>query len=216
MMIPFSDLKRRRFRIDAFDGTLGQAHDFYLTDENWTIRYLIARLGSRFNNRRVLLPIYLMERIRREEGAVSVAMTRLQIRQAAPIESKQLTSPRSITAEVAERTFAPLRFGVFGPEPRENSHLHSCQELTKGVALHAVDGKVGRVADIIIDSSDWCARYLVVQKGPIFSRKLTLLSVRSIVTVSVEKHQMQVNLMRSSIDESPNYSSFDRHRLRST
>ena len=62
MMIPFSNLKRKRFRLDAFDGTLGQAHDLYLTDENWTIRYLIARLGSRFKKRRVLLPVYLVER----------------------------------------------------------------------------------------------------------------------------------------------------------
>lgn len=219
MMLPFSKLKR--FELNAFDGRIGQARDFYVTDKNWTVRYLIARFGSWLSEHRVLLPVYFVDRIQSPENAIAVALTKLQVRHAAPVESKRLVSKQhrlDVRLKFRELAGSVLRvalrqdadsYAAFKNNPParredgEDCHLNSCEELTAGYTLSAVDGRVGSIADLIIDDHEWRVRYLVVETGVLFSRKLILVPARLVHTISFAKHEILFNAMRSSLKTVP-------------
>ena len=58
--------------IVATDGEIGTVGDFYFDDKSWTIRYLIARTGSWFQGKDVLLsPLLSARRIYRGTGSMS-------------------------------------------------------------------------------------------------------------------------------------------------
>jgi len=229
-MFPFSELKG--LRLNAFDGIIGQARDLYLAHDNWTVRYLIARYGSWFSDRVVLLPGFFIDRVQPRENAISVAMTKFQIRHTASLKSKEHlfsgqhrldNQPKvkelvgGVSGSAASQELAP-----FDNDPssqrtgREDRHFMSCEELTSGYTLHAVDGKVGSIADLLIDDNEWSVRYLVVQTSVLFSRKLMLLSVRFVGSIASARREILVNSMRSSIEEGPDYHYFKKYIMRST
>lgn len=228
-MFAFSELKG--FQLKAFDGLIGQARDLYVAQDNWTVRFLIARFGSWFSDRFVLLPGFFVDCIQPERNWISVAMTKLQIRHAASLESKHYLfsgqhrlngGPKakelagSVSGSTATPGLAPLDGDRSGqPAEGEAPRFISCEELTSGYTLHAIDGKVGSIADVIIDDDEWRLRYLVVQTGVLFSRRLMLLSVRSVDSMSVAKREIQINWMRSSIEEGPDYHYFKKYIMRS-
>ena len=72
-----------------------------------------------------------------------------------------------------------------------------------GLTIHALDGEIGSVDEILFDDEHWTVRYLIVDTGGwIFGRKV-LISPLSFGTVGWEQHTLHVNLTREQIEKSP-------------
>ena len=86
----------------------------------------------------------------------------------------------------------------------DDPHLRSCAVVMK-YHIHASDGDVGHVEDLLVDDQTWAIRYLIVNTGNWWLGHKVLLAPQSIRDVSWLDSKMSVNLTRQSIKEAPAY-----------
>jgi sporulation protein YlmC with PRC-barrel domain len=84
----------------------------------------------------------------------------------------------------------------------ERIMLREVKEL-HGSTIHALDGEVGRVDEILFDDEHWTIRYLIVHTGSwLFGRKV-LISPMAFGQSNWERQMLSVNLTRAQIENSP-------------
>jgi sporulation protein YlmC with PRC-barrel domain len=72
-----------------------------------------------------------------------------------------------------------------------------------GSKIHALDGEIGRVDEILFDDEHWTVRYLVVETGSwLFGRKV-LISPLAFGQLDLDHHTLNINLTREQIEKSP-------------
>lgn len=165
------------YKILSGEGSLGFVHDFLFEDDRWLIRYVVVDTGRWLPGRKVLLSPEALIQMNVQEGAFTVALTREQV-QSSP--ETDLDQPVSRQHEQVLRAhygwpvyWGPAGFGsgVAAPPnlpppgaplaPEGNPHLRSFREVC-GYNIHATDGEMGEVADLIVEMPSWMVRYLVV------------------------------------------------------
>lgn len=80
--------------------------------------------------------------------------------------------------------------------------LHTMKTL-KGYAIHATDGVIGKIRDLLFDDAEWTTRYLVVDTGGWLSGRQVLLSPHSVTAVDEENERVLVDLTKQQIEDSP-------------
>jgi uncharacterized protein YrrD len=72
-----------------------------------------------------------------------------------------------------------------------------------GSTIHALDGEIGKVSEILFDDEHWTVRYLIVETGTwLFGRKV-LISPIALDHVKWEEYTLHCNLTREQIKNSP-------------
>lgn len=82
-----SEREVRGYHIEATDGEIGQVDDFLVDDTGWTIRYMVADIGSWFSGKRVLLSPDWITHIDWPARKIAVSIGREQVKAAPPYES---------------------------------------------------------------------------------------------------------------------------------
>ena len=77
----------------------------------------------------------------------------------------------------------------------------------EGYKLDSIDGDIGKVKDIYFDDKFWTVRYLVVEAGNWITPNMVLISPYSLIDVDQEDRDIQVDLTKKKIKESPSYNS---------
>ncbi len=72
-----------------------------------------------------------------------------------------------------------------------------------GFEVHAVDGDIGHVADLLFDDEKWGIRYIVVETGTWLRNRQVLLSPRSLDHVDEESQKLYVKLTMEKVEHSP-------------
>jgi hypothetical protein len=80
--------------------------------------------------------------------------------------------------------------------------LTSVKELLN-YRLRAVDGEIGRLADVYFDDREWTVRYLVADTGSWMSDNHVLISTYSVSPAEPSNQQFSVDLKRKQIEDSP-------------
>ncbi|OYW73924.1 MAG: photosystem reaction center subunit H [Verrucomicrobia bacterium 12-59-8] len=214
----------RGFKLDSLDGEIGKVSEFYFDDQHWAIRYLVADTGGWLSGRQVLISPYALVGAIKEDGAIVVNLTRLQIQESPSLNSDK---PVSRQFEVDYHSYygwpmywgGPLMWGAYPylvrdpnqwntPTEIEHSwdpHLRSTDAVT-GHHIQATDGGIGHVVDFIIDDETWAIRYLVVDTRNWWPGKKVLVSPEWIERVSWTESKVFVKLSREAIKASPEYS----------
>ena len=73
----------------------------------------------------------------------------------------------------------------------------------KGCKLEGLDGAMGKVREFYFDDRYWTVRYLVAATGGWLTGRQVLISPYALVGVMADKDQIEVNLTRKQIEESP-------------
>ena len=120
------------------DRVVGHVDDFYLDDRRWLVRFIVVKTTAWFTQRKVLIPALDIEGIDWDGARIVTSMTRENVRKAA-------ANPSWIDAPPLEAT----------------SRLHSVQG-TNGCHMHALDGGIGRIEDLLADDDHWTVQYLAV------------------------------------------------------
>jgi uncharacterized protein YrrD len=82
------------FGIGATGGALGKVDDVYFDDERWTVRYLVADVGSWLSGRKVLISPHAIVRIDSNAEIVETQLTRSEVENSPPIETDRPISRR--------------------------------------------------------------------------------------------------------------------------
>ncbi len=72
----------------------------------------------------------------------------------------------------------------------------------RGYGINARDGSIGKTSDFFFDDTLWTVRYLVVDTGWIFGRKV-LVAPEAIEDVDAVKTEVSVSLAKKEIEEGP-------------
>ncbi len=90
MLTPFQTL--RGCTLAASDGDIGEVREFYFSDDNWRVRYLVVETGSWLSGRRVLIIPDVLGEVDAQSGAIAIKLTREEVRNSPPLESDKPVS----------------------------------------------------------------------------------------------------------------------------
>jgi len=187
-----SDLKT--YNIEATDGEMGKVHDLYFDDHKWAIRYAIVDTRKWLPGRSVLLSPESFKEIDAENNILHVGYDKETIRNSPSVpENKAFTRDTESTLigyygwsrywmgnMLWGAEDRPLATFNVQPQPRRvhdedvvakekrQSELRSEDELLD-CRVHADDGKLGQIKDIVFDTEYWKIRYIVLQNSENFT-----------------------------------------------
>jgi len=211
------------YKLSGFDGEIGKVKEFYFDDRHWAIRYLVADTGNWLASKRVLISPYALVKIITEAKDITVDLTKKQIE-----NSPSLDNDKPVSRQFEEDFYGYYGYPKYwiGPcmwggyvypehdhkkwlkqiqtEEAWDPHLRSSHDLI-GHHIHAPDGEIGHVEDLIIDDESWAIRYLIVGTRNWWPGKKVLLSPQWIERVSWSESKVFVNLSRETIKASPEY-----------
>ncbi len=234
MLCSINNLKG--FDLVTTGGEIGDVKQFFFDDERWTIRYLVVNTGDWVAEQQVLISPFAVTRIDYDNRKLHVALTKTQVESGPDIDTHQPVSRQmeatysdyynypyywrspllwgaSVSPDLAaSQTPATLRMAtsvaaeamahVVPPE----IHLHSTQEV---VTYHiaATDGLIGYVNGFLVDDASWSIRYLVIDTGNWLLGRKVMVGLHEISSINKGEGEIQVNLSRDAIRQSPEYDS---------
>jgi hypothetical protein len=211
------------YKLHSLDGEIGKVKEFYFDDQHWAIRYLVADTGDWLTGRQVLISPYALVDVNKEKQYITIDLTKKQIE-----DSPSLNSDTPVSRQFEEAYYGYYGWPnywagpyMWGPYPylvrdREkwrasnpggkawDPHLRSTHDVG-GHHVQAVDGEIGHVEDFIIDDEMWAIRYLIIDTRNWWPGKKVLISPQWIERVSWRKSKVFVNLIRETIQQSPEY-----------
>ncbi|MEC5423736.1 PRC-barrel domain-containing protein [Virgibacillus sp. C22-A2] len=180
--------KLKTYNINAIDGEMGKIKDLYFDDKKWAIRYAIVDTRKWLPGRRVLLSPTSFVTLNENDENLEVKFTKEAIRNSPSIPEEKAISKDIENSLVGYYGWSRYWMGnmLWGPEDRPLTHFGSdtggedpllydqqletqqeydlrSEEETIDFKVHADDGKIGKVADMIYDSEYWKIRYIIVQ-----------------------------------------------------
>jgi sporulation protein YlmC with PRC-barrel domain len=220
------------FTIAETDGELGSVKDLLVDDKAWVVRWLIVDTGNWLPGRKVLLPPSVLGTPDREMRQFPVKLTKQQVKDSPDVDTDLPVSRQSESHLYDHYNWDPYWDGSFSPGslvmavptdvtmhlpyryPHEqeegphlawgNPHLRSIKAIT-GYGIHATDGEIGSVEDILINDKDWAVRYLTVDTGNWLPGERVLISPRSILKIDWVAEVIYLNVDRETVKKSPPY-----------
>jgi sporulation protein YlmC with PRC-barrel domain len=223
----------RGYAILATDGVIGDVDDVYFDDEAWAIRYLVVDTGKWLSGRKVLisplaigLPDWMGQQL-------PVSLTKAQVEGSPDIDTRKPVSRQHETAYSGyygypyywegaglwgmgaypggltnQLMFAEELKTRLPSEPRttHDCHLRSCRAVI-GYHVHATDGDIGHVADLLVDDETWAIRYLILDTSNWWGGHRVLVTPRWIDAVSWSDAKVSVDLTRQAVKDAPPYDS---------
>jgi uncharacterized protein YrrD len=229
MLFSIKDL--RGMSIHATDGDLGKADDFYFDDQDWTIRYVVADVGSWLERHKVLISPAAVQTVAPDLKRFMTELTKEQVKNSPDWDTDKPVSrqyealfsdyykypyywggpalwgyaPYPAGAAVAAAVQAPPAEEVANIKAEiAQSHLRSTNAVS-GYAIETADGEIGDVHDFIIDERSWQIHYLVIDTGKWLPGRKVLLSPRWINDIDWANSKVKVQLDRETIKNAPGY-----------
>lgn len=212
----------RKFSLLAADGEIGKIIEVYFDDGEWAVRYFVALTGGWLLGREVLIAPRVVTGLDEEAGQIALELTREQVERSPPVETKKpvsrhyeslyyqyykwdpywMAGPIGGPMPTAPRTV--LRPEIRRTQEPENPHLRASGEV-QGYGIHAIDGELGEVHDLIIDDRDWKVRYLVVDTRKWLPGKKVLVAPAWVGGVDWVEREITVDLECETIRSAPPY-----------
>jgi sporulation protein YlmC with PRC-barrel domain len=222
----------RGYAIHATDGVIGHVDDLYLDDDDWAIRYFVVATGSWLSGREVLISPLAIGHPDWMGRLLPVSLTKAQVEHSPDIDTRKPVS-RQHEAEYAGYYGYPCYWGGAGlwgmgaypgslttvamideemktrgtsAQTPDDAHLRSCRAVI-GYHIHATDGDIGHLEDLILDDRTWAVRYLIVNTSNWWGGHHVLIAPPWIEAVSWSDGKVSVDLTRQSVREAPPYDS---------
>ncbi|MFO7756115.1 MAG: PRC-barrel domain-containing protein [Bacteroidales bacterium] len=214
------------YTVQSNDGMKGKVKDFLFDEESWIIRYLEADFGSHIKDKRVLIPAVFLNEPDWDNKEFPVNLKKENIEacpapdEVAPISreyEKQIASFYEIEYYWPTLYTSPAGTGVYYPprpietpnkivnEDELDTNLRSFKEV-KGYFIHATDGRIGHINDIIIDDEDWQLVYIIIDtKNWVPWSREVILSVDILDEINYVRSEVSVPLTKDNIKEAPEF-----------
>jgi hypothetical protein len=80
------------YKLDAIDGEIGKADEFYFDDLHWVVRYLVADTGNWLTGRLVLISPYALGDANNQKENITVNLSKKQIEDSPSLSSDKPVS----------------------------------------------------------------------------------------------------------------------------
>ena len=185
------------YGVGATDGAIGHVKDVYFDDGMWVVRYLVVDAGNWLSSRKVLISPIEIGDPDRKRRLLPASLTRQQVRNSPDVDTEKPVS-RQHEFEYTAYYGYPDYWGDKDP------HLRSCNAVM-GYGIHASDGDIGHVQDMLVDDQTWAVRYLIVDTGNWWLGHKVLIAPQWIEYVSWYDGKFSVKLTRQVVKDAPEY-----------
>jgi hypothetical protein len=223
----------RGYKICATDGIIVEVDDLYFDDDNWAIRYLVVDTGHWLSGRKVLISPLAVGHVDWVVQQLAVSLTKAQVEGSPDIDTRKpvsrqheaayagyygypyywagmdLTGMGTYTASLVDALSVDENGKTRRPPSTpasDDCHLRSCRAVT-GYHVHATDGDIGHVEDLLADDYTWAIRYLIVATSNWGGGHRVLVAPQWIEAVSWADAKVSVDLTREAIRGAPPYDS---------
>jgi len=220
------------YGVEASDGRVGTISDFLFDDRIWKVRWLVVDTGTWLTGRKVLVHPQAIERTDYEQAEVIVKLTKAQVEASPDILEDQPVSQQmerqlydhygwdpllnsgflgATQGAMSAPLSAPPYFSLdmadegaeAGPAPHKGDpHLRSFAEFI-GYHIHARDGDIGHVENLIVDGASLDVHYLIVDTGSWWSEKPVLMSPQAVKQINWFERHVQLDVTRDQVKASP-------------
>jgi sporulation protein YlmC with PRC-barrel domain len=213
------------YTIEASDGKVGSVTDLLFDDRSWTLRWLVINTGSWLSGRKVLIHPRTLEPADIAERAFPVKLTQREVQ-----DSPDLASDAPVTMQMDKALNTYYGYpgswsgGGYGDgyagssgnvswtnspssdaaEPDGDPHLRSLNEVT-GYRIHALDGDIGHLDDLLLDNETWAVEYVVIDTKNWGFGKHVLVSPAEISEIDWGARDIHVDLTCYKIKSSPSW-----------
>lgn len=80
--------------------------------------------------------------------------------------------------------------------------MKSLAHEVRGLAVHATDGKLGTVLDVVFDAKSWKLHFLEIDTGWLFGRDV-LIPVEKVLSIDIAGNAVSVDLTKEAVENSP-------------
>lgn len=209
-----------KYTVHATDGEVGDVKDSLFDDTQWVIRYLVVETGRWLASRKVLVSPYSIGVPDAEHKILPANISQEQVRNSPLIDTDPPVS-RQHEMEYSQYYGYPYYWGGDGlwgdgssmptlppegadPTRREdgpekgNPHLRGAREVI-GYQIHASDGDLGRVTDLLAEQESWAIRYLVISTGLWWGGNTVLIPPHWATGISWADETVSLDLSREKI-----------------
>lgn len=215
------------YTIEAKDGEKGKVKDILFDEERWVVRYLDVDLANFPEDNRVLIPKMFLKKPLWSIEHFPVELTIKDIYNC-PSLSKKLPISRKYEEKLNRyyksddywsKVFIPFvgAPGVTYPirptriptkvidEKKVASKLRSFKEFN-GYHIHAIDGKLGHIDDVIIEDDYWQIIYVSIDTSNWLPwSKRVLVGVEWMEEISYANKEIKINLDIETIKSAPEF-----------
>jgi sporulation protein YlmC with PRC-barrel domain len=208
--------------IEARDGRIGSVEDVYFDDRAWKVRYLVVDTGRWLRGRQVLIAPEAILQDWHGNSGIPVNLTKEQVKASPEIDTVEPVSRRAEELLHSYYGWNPY-WGIpgempmlvpeaaAGPEERREAveaaaasgdpHLRSIAELI-GYQVHATDGEVGHIEDVLIDDEHNRIAFLVVATA---AGRQVLIPPEWICGIDWAASTVAANVVRHDMETRPEY-----------
>ncbi len=211
----------QKYSVSNEEGTLGSIYSFFFNDMNWLVMYVVVDVGGWLKDQRVLLSPALVKHMDWKKKDLFFDLTREEIRNRPEMEEHlpvSMSKPAGnmdvenmpvhwepILADPASIPVPITMEGLSREEAGGDPHLRSTSEIM-GYYLHATDGEIGHVDDIIVEiGANWTIRYFVVDTRNWIPGKKVLVSPNWIREIDWLERVVYLDLTREEVKNSPEF-----------
>jgi hypothetical protein len=221
MLHTLDDLKS--LAIHASDGDIGLTKDFYFDDKHWVIRYLVVETGSWLSSKKILLSPISIKEFNQEHKTLTVTISREQVKNSPDIDSEKPVSRQHEVdhSEPSPNMMSPGYYSV-APKPdnidnsemsadveaalsRDNDHHLRSSDAVTDYHLDAIDGELGHLQGMLIDTDTWAIRYLIVNTSNWWLGHLVLIAPKWIKEVSWPTSKIYVDMTQQQVKDAPTF-----------
>ena len=218
--------------LHAKDGSIGTVKDLLFDDAAWKVRWLVVDTGTWLASRKVLIHPSAVESPVAESREFRADLTKQQIVDSPSILEDQPISQQMEARTYDYYGWDPLWGGsyfggapnaiasplssppLFGGTPLHGAeqdsggagdpHLRSFSEV-EGYRVHAKNGEIGHVEDILVDDVGWGVRYLIIDTKNWWAGKHVLISPYAVEAISWGGGEFKLNVTRDQVRSSPSW-----------
>lgn len=217
------------YGIEARDGGLGAVHDFLFDDATWRVRWMVVDTGAWLPGRKVLVPAYALGKPDVDAKKVAVDLTREQVKNGPALDGDDPVSRRleadlykhygrepywslsdfivGAAATLFAAPFAPSGEDKPPSAPDSSVATFALRSSRDMVAhrIHASDGDIGHVADLIVDDTDWGVRYLEIDTTGWWDGKKVVVPPLNVARIDGRDRVVHMAVDRARVRNSPPY-----------
>ncbi|MDA3943210.1 MAG: PRC-barrel domain-containing protein [Bacteroidetes bacterium] len=214
------------YTLKTKDGTNGKVSDFLFDEKQWTVRYLRADFGSLFSSKKILIPKVFLKTPLWEKEIFPSELEKNDIENCPKPADHQPVSRKYENTLFKYFKINPYWSAsyvgspglIYPPMPVDiptkdfheedlDTILRSFKEI-EGYDIHAIDGKLGHIEDVIIDDSDWQIKYVIIDtKNWLPFSKKVIIAINWMESVSYERREAKINLKTEVIKNAPEFHS---------
>jgi len=177
----------------ASDGPVGGVEDLLFDEADWSVRQIAVNADGFLVHHTVRIsPSDVVEiELPSETLLLNLSTDAIKEKSVAATDDRQGRGVANLTQTKQSRS-------------QIGAPLLSANAMTD-YALHAVDGDVGLIHGLLIDTDTWSIRYLVVDAGEWLEDRFTLLAPRVIRSLNHDDRHFVTNVTRQQVQNSPPY-----------